>query len=103
MHIFVYLTHIYINAHACKEKQENCPDSCGCDYNLIDTSVNSTYIFTHIHAGKNKKTTQVVAVKKLALSKNTDMPALQNEIAMMKTSKHPTVIEYMERLVCVPT
>ena len=37
-----------------------------------------------------------VAVKKLALSKTTDLPALQNEIAMMRTSAHPNVVEYKE-------
>ncbi|EKX33861.1 hypothetical protein GUITHDRAFT_81068 [Guillardia theta CCMP2712] len=36
------------------------------------------------------------AIKKLALSKQTDLPALQNEIAMMKTSAHPNVVEYFE-------
>lgn len=36
------------------------------------------------------------AVKKLLLSKTTDLPALQNEIAMMRTSAHPNVVEYME-------
>jgi serine/threonine protein kinase len=36
------------------------------------------------------------AIKKLPLSKTTDLPALQNEIAMMRTSAHPNVVEYME-------
>jgi len=36
------------------------------------------------------------AVKKLPLSKTTDLPALQNEIAMMRTSAHPNVVEYLE-------
>eukprot|EP00960_Hanusia_phi_P065811 766216-Hanusia_phi.AAC.4 len=39
---------------------------------------------------------QDYAIKKLALSKQTDLPALQNEIAMMKTSAHPNVVEYFE-------
>ena len=34
---------------------------------------------------------QKVAIKRLQLGKTTDLPALQNEIAMMTTSVHPKV------------
>mmetsp|Transcript_58038 Transcript_58038/g.142356 ORF Transcript_58038/g.142356 Transcript_58038/m.142356 type:complete len:369 (+) Transcript_58038:1-1107(+) len=49
-----------------------------------------------IYSGKSKKTGQTVAIKKLTLGKQTDLPALQNEIAMMNTSRHETVVEYIE-------
>mmetsp|Transcript_15697 Transcript_15697/g.38097 ORF Transcript_15697/g.38097 Transcript_15697/m.38097 type:complete len:518 (+) Transcript_15697:95-1648(+) len=49
-----------------------------------------------IYLATNKKTQKQAAVKKLVLSKTTDLPALQNEIAMMRTSAHPNVTEYLE-------
>mmetsp|Transcript_43142 Transcript_43142/g.84357 ORF Transcript_43142/g.84357 Transcript_43142/m.84357 type:complete len:270 (+) Transcript_43142:1-810(+) len=49
-----------------------------------------------ISLGTNRKTSKQAAVKKLVLSKTTDLPALQNEIAMMRTSAHPHVVEYLE-------
>mmetsp|Transcript_20083 Transcript_20083/g.40918 ORF Transcript_20083/g.40918 Transcript_20083/m.40918 type:complete len:538 (+) Transcript_20083:235-1848(+) len=49
-----------------------------------------------IYLGTDKNTNKDVAIKKLSLSKTTDLPGLQNEIAMMKISAHPNVVEYME-------
>ncbi|EKX54340.1 hypothetical protein GUITHDRAFT_83971 [Guillardia theta CCMP2712] len=62
-----------------------------------------------IYLANDKKAGRQYAVKKLMLSKTTDLPALQaharcrnsycsltNEIAMMRTSAHPNVVEYME-------
>jgi len=49
-----------------------------------------------IYLATNRKTKRQSAIKKLLLSKTTDLPALQNEIAMMRTSAHPNVVEYLE-------
>uniref|UniRef100_A0A7S0ECW0 Non-specific serine/threonine protein kinase n=1 Tax=Hanusia phi TaxID=3032 RepID=A0A7S0ECW0_9CRYP len=49
-----------------------------------------------IYLANDKKAGRQFAVKKLMLSKTTDLPALQNEIAMMRTSAHPNVVEYIE-------
>mmetsp|Transcript_30218 Transcript_30218/g.74285 ORF Transcript_30218/g.74285 Transcript_30218/m.74285 type:complete len:493 (-) Transcript_30218:147-1625(-) len=49
-----------------------------------------------IYLATNRKSGKQSAVKKLLLSKTTDLPALQNEIAMMRTSAHPNVVEYLE-------
>uniref|UniRef100_A0A7S0M8Q2 Non-specific serine/threonine protein kinase n=1 Tax=Cryptomonas curvata TaxID=233186 RepID=A0A7S0M8Q2_9CRYP len=49
-----------------------------------------------IYLGQDRRTDRRVAVKKLSLAKNTDMKALHNEIAMMQTCKHVTVVEYVE-------
>lgn len=48
-----------------------------------------------IYMATDKQTGQNVAIKKLSLSKSTDLPGLQNEIAMMKISAHPNVTQYM--------
>ena len=49
-----------------------------------------------IFLGQDRRSERKVAIKKLSLAKNTDMKALQNEIAMMQTSKHATVVDYIE-------
>jgi hypothetical protein len=49
-----------------------------------------------IFQGTSRKTGEKLALKRLTLGKDTDLPGLQNEIAMMKTSEHPSVVEYRE-------
>ena len=49
-----------------------------------------------IYLAQELRTGKIVAIKKLVLSKTTDLPALQNEIAMMRTSAHPNVTENIE-------
>eukprot|EP00291_Cryptomonas_curvata_P030973 CAMPEP_0172211932 /NCGR_PEP_ID=MMETSP1050-20130122/36690_1 /TAXON_ID=233186 /ORGANISM="Cryptomonas curvata, Strain CCAP979/52" /LENGTH=515 /DNA_ID=CAMNT_0012892465 /DNA_START=75 /DNA_END=1619 /DNA_ORIENTATION=+ len=49
-----------------------------------------------IYLAEDRKSGRLLAVKKLPLSKTTDLPALQNEIAMMRTSRHANVVEYLE-------
>mmetsp|Transcript_55891 Transcript_55891/g.147771 ORF Transcript_55891/g.147771 Transcript_55891/m.147771 type:complete len:502 (-) Transcript_55891:205-1710(-) len=49
-----------------------------------------------IYLAEDRRGGRLLAVKKLPLSKTTDLPALQNEIAMMRTSRHANVTEYIE-------
>jgi hypothetical protein len=74
--------HTYM--HACIHTQASCHQ---------ETYVAQDHACIHINTHMHRQ----AAIKKLMLSKTTDLPALQNEIAMMRTSAHPNVVEYMER------
>mmetsp|Transcript_68713 Transcript_68713/g.100604 ORF Transcript_68713/g.100604 Transcript_68713/m.100604 type:complete len:527 (+) Transcript_68713:24-1604(+) len=67
----------------------------GANYKIDSKSIGAGGMGT-IFKGKCNKTGVDFAIKRLSLAKNTDLPALQNEIAMMKISEHPQVTEYIE-------
>jgi hypothetical protein len=48
-----------------------------------------------VYQGRTKEGHKRVAIKKLDLSKQTDIPALENEISMISMSKTDTIVEYL--------
>lgn len=48
-----------------------------------------------VFQGCAKEGKKRVAIKKLDLSKQTDIPALENEISMINMSKTDTIVEYL--------
>jgi hypothetical protein len=48
-----------------------------------------------VYQGRTKEGGKRVAIKKLDLSKQTDIPALENEISMISMSKTDTIVEYL--------
>ncbi|XP_004347438.1 p21-activated kinase [Capsaspora owczarzaki ATCC 30864] len=49
-----------------------------------------------VHTGTMVATSKTVAVKQIALTLRTDIKALQNEIAMMSSSRHANIVHYIE-------
>ena len=64
-------------------------------YRMDTKSIGSGGMGT-IFKGKCVKTGREFALKRLQLSKTTDMPGLHNEIAMMKMCAHAQCVEYIE-------
>jgi serine/threonine protein kinase len=48
-----------------------------------------------VYQGRTREGHKRVAIKKLDLSKQTDIPALENEISMISMSKTDTIVEYL--------
>jgi len=49
-----------------------------------------------VYSGTENASGRRVAIKCLYTGKETDLPALENEIAMMGLSRHPNVVEYID-------
>ena len=50
----------------------------------------------HVYIGSFQPSQQRVAVKRLIISKQTNLPALENEIAMMELSRHPNIVQGLD-------